>query len=1130
MPSKIRKSDLYGNFEKPKTKSTMDILDNNAANLHARNYENDEIDEKFQVDTLEYLDEDEPAVPGIISAKSVRVLGKGSKVNTEFNKNVVAFVEPPTKPRSKIGKKEYEEPGANLDVLKRKFGFSWKQFARKFTIFAVISGAILVLGISAISTWAVDIWYNTPSVDSVVEQVQSSSIYARDGKTVLGKFFDEANRSVVPLKDIPKSMQLAIIALEDKDFYYNESGIPWKNLFGSAFQCITSGNPNACRGGSGLSQQFIKNYTGDQDRDVNRKVRELFTAIKLNQERNKADIIALYLNQVPFGRHAYGIQEAAQTYFGKDSKDLSISESCWLAPLPNKPGDYGNNVLNPDSNGYKDLEFKKNVCLENLRNLKLEGTDVETFIKTDEELKTLKEEAPKFKEKVTYSFAPHFKNYIVDELKKFDINEKDLNTKGYGIITTLDPGIQQKTEEGVAETRKSSVLDNGANNAAAMVLEGQTGEILAMVGSVDYNDAGIDGQVNVTTAPRQPGSSFKPYVYAAAFSQGFNPETLVFNAKQNYGTKASPYIPQNFGDTNYSYAPITIRSGFQNSYNTVAIRSTFLAAGEGKDTAQVQEKGLKNVFDLANKTGVRFPCIGDECVQKQTALESGRCGLGSAIGACELTMVSHITGINTLAHDGNLRTATPFLSILKPDPKDPTNKIDIYKNIQDSSNPIYPKKDRIIDPGVAKQVMNVMSDYKARYPAFCPGRPTGCALAKNLELEGWDGPNAVAAKTGTTDDSKDTWAVGASPYYTVAAWVGNTDGRALNTDAAAASAAAPVWKNIMNKLHNEQIGDRPAPEKKGFNLDGLIKTQISTQTGLIVENGAITTYLTDFQVKALQDAQKRLNDPGYNPADGGIFNNRSVVVGRSFRINKVDGKIAVDGKTIPGNIEQKVYLQAVPEFPSQPWIGIAQNYGAKFGLAPNDFSTQDQIADQNSKPTLSTNIVANSNAPGTIILKAEAAGDKSKKITKTEILVDGVVVASGESNAEYNTLGKDGSHTIVLRATDSQNVTAEAIVSGVIFGKPTQSNQLTINSPNTTSVSGPSMILSIGSTDTSQVIKGKLKISQSSGSAECTLSGSNGQSSCSINPNALTPGPAIITFLDESGTGITTSSKSIILN
>ena len=1037
MPSSIRKSDLYNDIDDKKKKSTLNIIDPESVENMSRDYRGDVIQSKYQADTVEYLDDDEPT-DGIISAKSVRVLGKGSKVSTEFNKNKVSATSLYTSNKSPIGKKEYDKSDVSIDKLRRKFGFSWKKFVRSFALFALIGGVVFALALSAVTTWAVDIWYNTPSVDTVVEQIQSSAVFARDGKTMLAKFYDEQNRTVIPSSEIPKQTQLAIIALEDKDFYYNESGIPWKNLFGSAFQCVTSGNPNACRGGSGLSQQFIKNYTGDQNRDVNRKVRELFTAIKLNQEKNKPEIIGLYLNQVPFGRNTYGIQEAAQSYFGIDAKDLTTVQSCWLAPLPNKPEDYGANVLNPDSNGYKDLEYKKNLCLENLRNLKLEGTDTEPFVKTDEELKLLKETKVEFKSRKTDRIAPHFKDYVVQELKKFDISEKDLNTKGYKILTTLDPAMQLKTEEGIAENLDISIRQNGANNSAAMVLDGPTGEILAMVGSADYNDTAIDGQVNVTTAPRQPGSSFKPYVYAAAFAQGFNPETLVFNAKQNYGSAASPYIPQNFGNTNYSNAPITIRSGFQNSYNTVAIRAAYLAAGEGKATGDVQAKGLANVFDLSSKVGVRFPCVGEECkaaASAQVPLDSGRCGLGSAIGACELTMVSHITGINTLAHDGNLRTATPFISILKPDPKDPMNKIDIYKNIQDGNNPIYPKVDRAIDPGVAKQVMNVMSDYKARYPAFCGGRQGGCALARNLELEGWDGVNAVAAKTGTTDDAKDTWAVGASPYYTVVSWVGNTDGRALNSDAAAASAAAPVWNTIMRKIHNEQVGDRPAVEKKGFNLDGLTKTQLSTTTGLLSENGGTTAYLNEFQIKSLQDAQKRLSDPGYNAADGGIFNNRSVVISKSYRVNKVDGKLAVDGKTLPDNIESKGFLQSVPEFPSQPWIGIAQNYGSRIGFAPSSASDQDQVADQNSKPSLSTNVAANSNSPGTIVLKAEAVGDKTKTILKTEILVDGTSVASGTTETQYDTTGKDGSHTIILRAQDSKGVVSEAVISGVVFGK-----------------------------------------------------------------------------------------------
>jgi membrane peptidoglycan carboxypeptidase len=1133
MPSKIRKSDIHKDFSDIKKPAQSSDISNHEKVIDSnKEYLDEPTDERFHANTLQFLDQDEPIEATVISAKSVRVLGKGAKVSTEFNRNgfkTESSMRGDTV--SKVGKKHYDKGDVSLDKLKSKFGFSWKQFARKFTIFAVIGGVILVLGISAISTWAVDIWYNTPSVDSVVEQNQSSAVFARDGVTPLAKFFGEENRTAIPLSEIPKSMQLAIIGLEDKDFYYNETGIPWKNLLGSAFQCVTSGNANACRGGSGLSQQFIKNYTGDQTRDLNRKVRELFTAIKLNQEKNKPEIIALYLNQVPFGRNAYGIQEAAQTYFKKDAKNLTIEEACWLAPLPNKPGEYGDNVLNPESNGYKDLEYKKNFCLDNLHSLKLEGTDVDPLIVTTEELTALKSKPVAFQPRARDYTAPHFKDFVVQELRKFGISESDLNTKGYKIITTLDPLIQQKTEEGIAELRQKAVIANGANNAAAMVLDGVSGEILAMVGSVDYNDVSIDGQVNVTTSPRQPGSSFKPYVYATDFAQGFNPETLVFNAKMNYRRAGTAYTPQNFGNTNYSNAPLSLRNGFQNSYNTIATRGAYLAAGEGKDTESVEAKGLTNVFDLAGKTGLRFPCADAECADKNlTPLTSGRCGLGSALGACEVTMVSHITGINTLAHDGNLRTATPFISILKPAPKDPSSKIDIYKNIQDTSEPVYSKKDAVIDPGVSKQVMNVMSDYKARYPAFCGGRGGPCELASFLELDGWDGPNAVAAKTGTTDDAKDTWAVGATPYYTVATWVGNTQGGALNSDVAAARAAAPIWNNIMNKIHNEQIGDRPPLEKKGFNLDGLIKTQLSAQTGLILENGATTAYLTDFQVKALQDAQKRLNDPTYNPADGGIFNNRTVVIGRNFRVNKVDGKIAVDGKTIPSNIESKYFLQSVPEFPSQPWIGIAQNYGARIGYAPTTTSDQDQVADQNSKPSLSTNVASNSNASGRIILKAEAAGDKTKTITKTEILVDGEVVASGTTSTEYDTTGKDGAHTIVLRATDSNGVTAEAVVSGVVFGKGVTVKKLSINGPSSTSIASSGIVLSLTSSDSLGSVQGKLRLSQNTGSAECSLEGGGTLYSCTINPGGLKAGSAVISFIDTSGSGDSAPSKSIVLN
>jgi membrane peptidoglycan carboxypeptidase len=1029
MPSKMRKSQFLPEFtHDPKS---------NSSEQHSN-----EIIEINDIDTLNndssIVLQSYPYEQSYLPEESFKILRKGTKVSTEFNHSDYKNqqVEPNLFSRG-IGKKEYDHNDSSLYKLKRRFGFSWKKFWQKFALFSIIFGILGVLSISAVATWAIDIWYNTPTVENLDEQNQSSIVYARDGVTEVAKFFNEEKRTIIPIVEIPRHTQLAIIGLEDKDFYYNESGIPWRNIVGATFKCFTSGG-DECRGASGLSQQFIKNYTGDKKQDVSRKVRELFTAIKLNQERNKSEIMALYMNQVPFGRNAYGIEEAAQSYFGKHAKDLTIAESCYLAPMVNQPTYYSGGVGDPNSNAYKDLIYKKNLCIDTLRTQNLEGSDVAPFIKTDEEAQAAKAQEVVWADQYrTYPF-PHFGDYVKEELYKFGMTEKDLNTKGYKITTTIDPKIQVQVEEAVRENYESAIKGNDANNAAAMVLDGPTGEILAMVGSVDYNDKEIDGQVNIATSPQQPGSSYKPYDYAAAFEQGFNPGTMIFEATMDYGN----FKPKNYSGRS-SFSPISIRNGFQNSYNTTAIRAMYLAAGEGKDQYTVLKKGIENTFNFSEKVGLRYPCIPgydnhlneqgqdvDFCKDpklKDKAYRE-RCSLSSAIGACEISMVSHSTGINTLAQDGNLRTATPFISILKPDPKNVNNKIDVFKNDLESANPVYPRRDRVIDPAISKQTMNVMSDYKARYREFCGGRTDGCDLARNLQLDGWDGPNAVAAKTGTTDEVKDTWTVGASPYFTVTVWVGNTKNERLKDTAAASSAAAPVWKSIMTKIHADK-------EKKGFNTEGLIPTKLNAQTGLPDENGSITEPLSPGQIKILDDAQKRLNTPGYNAASEGIFNNRSVVVGRNFSINRLDGKLATEGKTLPRNIVNQFFYQSVPEIPAGEWIRIANNYGARLGFAPNDYSTKDEVSDSNSRPTISTNVASNTNAPDTILAKSEPTGNKEKTITKVEILVDGSVVATGEKEATFSTTGKSGTHTVTLRATDSNGVTSEAVISNIVFGK-----------------------------------------------------------------------------------------------
>ncbi|NJK71425.1 MAG: transglycosylase domain-containing protein [Thermales bacterium] len=201
------------------------------------------------------------------------------------------------------------------------------------------------------AAWLITIWNNTPQIDSFNEPIQSSIVYDRNGDELF-KFFSEERREVVDIDRIPREMQLAIIALEDENFYYNESGIPWSNLVGASFKCFTRAGDN-CRGASGLSQQLVKNITGDNQATVSRKVRELFTALKLNQEKNKQEILAMYLNQVPFGRNAYGIQEASKSYYGKDVSELDIVQSCYLASFVQKPSTFSISLENQESDDFK---------------------------------------------------------------------------------------------------------------------------------------------------------------------------------------------------------------------------------------------------------------------------------------------------------------------------------------------------------------------------------------------------------------------------------------------------------------------------------------------------------------------------------------------------------------------------------------------------------------------------------------------------------------------------------------------------------------------------------------------------------------------------------------------------------
>jgi membrane peptidoglycan carboxypeptidase len=765
--------------------------------------------------------------------QTVNVVKSSSKINTDLGKKVYStkIAESNT-----TGKKNWSDTkqtrSFNTFLTNRTDGFG-----RKFSFGLMVLLGVCVVGTGVAIAVIGDLWTRAPSLEELIKRPSESSVlFARDGTTRIYEFYKEEKREAIPITKIPKVMQLAVIALEDENFYKNEQGIPWKNMAGALQKCLTSGGDN-CRGGSGLAQQLVKVMTKKQEVTADRKAKELISAIKLNQDSNHTDILEAYLNWVPFGRNSYGIEQASKSYFGRSISEkkgdefvLNPAEACLLASFIQSPGYYPNSLGKPDSEGYRALIQRKDSCIEKLKTLELPIDNAGTlgnFVKTEDEVlkwQLISIVASQNKDAldtralgriaIVNQYAddpyPHFREYVTDELVKL-YGEETLYNGGLKIVTTLDPEMQKKTQSVVtdSEARLKAV---GATNAGALILDGPKGEILAMVGSIGYNRDDIDGRVNLTTTPRQPGSSVKPYVYANAWQNGYNPGTKLNDNYQNW----NGYIPKNF--SGYFTGPVSMRYALQNSLNIPAIKALLLGNNSYTSVTDYQsdkktelEQKLNGFFNFVQKLGLKFPCIAsgdgvETCNNPELALNAyrKRCFLSTALGGCEVKMLDHATGINTILQEGNLRTATPFLSI--------TSSIgnkneEIYKDKKDS---LYPKEDRAIDPLVAKQMANVMTDYNIRAAEFGE-------LRFNLELK--DKKWKVAAKTGTSNGPKDFWVVGGSPLYTTTIWAGRNDNKDMSSDSSSSASAAFIWNQLMEMLHK----DKPV---KNFSLDGLDKIEV----------------------------------------------------------------------------------------------------------------------------------------------------------------------------------------------------------------------------------------------------------------------------------------------------------------
>ncbi len=623
---------------------------------------------------------------------------------------------------------------------------TWKLLVAKA---ALILGALgfLFVGFSVI--WAATI--EIPDFDSYFKErviTESTKIYDRTGEVLLYDVNGGIRRTVVSLNDISINAKKATIAIEDAEFY-THAGVKPSAMVRALLVDIATGQIQ--QGGSTITQQVIKNTLLTKDKKLSRKIKEIVLALKLEQIMSKDEILGLYFNETPYGGNIYGIEEASLTFFGKQAKDVTLAEAAYLAALPQAPtffSPYGNNRARLDAR--KDLVLKRMVDLG--------------FI-------TPTEQAAAKAEKVTFRppseggiKAPHFVFYILEYLEE-KYGREAVESQGFKVITTLDWELQAKAEEIVTKYGEENVQKYNANNAAMVATDPKTGQILVMVGSRDYFNTENEGNFNITLAKRQPGSSFKPFVYATAFQKGYTPETVVFDVPTEFSTNCPPtcYSPVNYDDK--FLGPINLRTALAQSRNVPAVKVLYLA-------------GLTSVLDNAKRFGIT------------TLTDRNRYGLTLVLGGGEVSPLELTSAYGVFANDG---IRNPVASILK---------------IEDSSHEVVeewkadPKV--AIDENVARQISSILSDNTARSGTY--------GLNSPLYFPGRD----VAAKTGTTNDYRDAWIMGYTPSLALGAWAGNNNNTPMEKQIAG-FIVAPMWNEFMrfylNKTNNEPLPEpKPTPD------------------------------------------------------------------------------------------------------------------------------------------------------------------------------------------------------------------------------------------------------------------------------------------------------------------------------
>jgi penicillin-binding protein 1C len=630
--------------------------------------------------------------------------------------------------------------------------------ARKRLFFiTVVSGTLLYL------LWGIPLPINLTN-----NQPVSTKILDRNGKLIY-EIYTDKRRSPVNLSDLPKYIAEATISIEDKDFYKHQ-GFSYTGITRALFNTIFK---HQIQGGSTITQQLVKNSLLSDEKTIRRKAQELILTMVVEGIYTKDQILGTYLNTIPYGGTAYGIEEASETYFNKPSKDLDLAQAALLAGLPQRPSTYSPFGAHPElAKSRQEEVLKQMVVNKYITQVESDTADKEPLIYAN----------------ISPPQAPHFALWIKEQLAD-KYGDKMVEQGGLRIYTTLDLDIQNIAQATVA-TEVGKLKKQKVGNGAAIVTNPSTGEILAMVGSKDYFSTDEDGKVNVVLAKRQPGSSIKPLNYALAIrDQKITPATAIADVPTCFQVLGQPnYCPVNYDGTFHGLTEARFALG--NSYNIPAVRVLAL-------------NGLDNFINFATQMGIT------------TFTDPSQYGLSLTLGGGEVRPYDMAEAFGVFANGG---IKQPLVAI--------TKVTDWKGNVLEQNDPQKLKLtgSRVLDSSVAFLVSHILLDNNARSNAFGP--------SSYLNVSGHP---EVSVKTGTTNDRRDNWTIGYSADVVVVVWVGNNDNTPMSGAVSGVSGASPIWNKVMKATLNKAEKGAYDPSETGHawphQPDGVVGATICADTG-----------------------------------------------------------------------------------------------------------------------------------------------------------------------------------------------------------------------------------------------------------------------------------------------------------